>query len=332
MSPPGDGHNGGLPEGGLPEAWTPADVWAAIEELVAARRLDGQGWACRAELVDVRTTTGGWVTATLVGDDDTRLDAAAPPWVAAKMADYLTDGVAAEWVVQLECKPAWGRIRLRIVNFVVGTIRSGDRAAHLAALWARLEPNADVNGQVPVPAVPGRVAVVASPSSAGWRDVQARLADEPRIDVQLLPARMGGPDAADEIAGRLRSSQVAAADVVVVARGGGDGRQWANSGQVAEAIIGCRRQVWTAIGHTGEEHLADRVAAASFGVPAAAATELLERWADRDAAAARQQAVEAARTRMADRPGLVGQLSPAQLVAAALLVAGTVVVLVRMVA
>lgn len=255
---------------------TPGAVWEQLGEWTRTNRLATDDWPCRGELADVRRKSGGWVTATIVGADGARFRTVAPPETARLLHDWLQDGVAASWIVRMQTQPDWGVVQLRLVDFVTGTVTTGDLAAETAAAWTLLEPQADANAQRTLPAAPRRAAVITAPGSAGWADVQARLADHPRLQLELLPAPMGGPRAAEEIAGRLRSAAVAAADVVLVVRGGGDGRQWADDLQVARAIVDCPRQVWTAIGHATDHHLADRVAADSFPTPSAAATRLLE--------------------------------------------------------
>lgn len=305
--------------------WTPTDLWARLEQWSDHHRLAGRDWVCRGELVDVRERSGGWVVARLVDQGGAQIEAVTPPWMADKLRDHLDDGVSAGWVVQLELHPQWGKLQLRIENFVAGSVRSGDRAAELAAAWALLEPHADTNAGRPMPVVPRRVAVVTAPSAAGWGDLQAELADEPRLEVELLPARMGGERAAGEIIDRLRSPAVVAADVALIARGGGGGREWADDPDLAQAIIDCPTRVWTAIGHADDHHLADRLSAASFPAPAAAGARLVELWAKQDAARAREEAVEAAR---AEQTRLVREAAPASrtvMLIAALVVIVTIV-------
>jgi exodeoxyribonuclease VII large subunit len=141
----------------------------------------------------------------------------------------------------------------------------------------------------PLPRYPRRVAFVTSPTGAAVRDflevVQRRWRD---LDVLVIPSRVQGDGAAEEIAAGIRTANRLAdrPDVLVVGRGGGSLEDlWCfNEEVVVRAIFASEIPVVSAVGHEIDVTLSDFVADQRALTPSEAAElvapaqqELLER-------------------------------------------------------
>lgn len=131
-----------------------------------------------------------------------------------------------------------------------------------------------------LPFLPRRVAVVTSPSGAAVHDFLRVLHRRfPNLPVLIVPARVQGEGAAQEIArGIVRAGQQPGVDVVVVARGGGSLEDlWAfNEEVVARALCACPVPTVSAVGHEIDVTISDYCADVRAPTPTAAA-ELIAR-------------------------------------------------------
>ena len=127
----------------------------------------------------------------------------------------------------------------------------------------------------PLPPYPQRVAVITSPHGQAVQDVVGTMARRfPVAHVLLLEVCVQGPAAAQEIVTALQTvNRLDAADVIVLARGGGGDLDFApfNTEEVARAIFASHIPVVTGIGHTGDHTIADDVADATGNTPTHAA-------------------------------------------------------------
>jgi exodeoxyribonuclease VII large subunit len=154
----------------------------------------------------------------------------------------------------------------------------------------------------PLPAYPRHIVVITSPSGAVIRDILHVTARRcPWIDISVLPVRVQGEGAKDEIASALRyASAHIQADLVLLARGGGSLEDlWAfNEEVVARAIYDCRLPVISAVGHEVDFSIADFTADVRAPTPSAAAEILspslealsleLRQWRNRAAQAVKR--------------------------------------------
>jgi exodeoxyribonuclease VII large subunit len=119
------------------------------------------------------------------------------------------------------------------------------------------------NAAVVVPEVPLQVGLVASPGTEGYQDFLGQLTGCGfGFHVQVAPVAVQGGDAPLAVARAIGSLARTECDVVVVVRGGGSKADLAtfDSEVVARAIAVSPKPVWTGIGHTGDESVADIVA------------------------------------------------------------------------
>ena len=153
-----------------------------------------------------------------------------------------------------------------------------------------------------LPFLPRRIAIVTSPSGAAVHDFLRVLHRRfPNLPVLVVPVRVQGEGAAQEIArGIRRASAQPGVEVVVVARGGGSIEDlWAfNEEVVARALAACTVPTVSAVGHEVDFTIADYAADVRAPTPTAAG-ELLAREKEElvsDLAARRARLVRAFRS------------------------------------
>lgn len=143
----------------------------------------------------------------------------------------------------------------------------------------------------PLPAYPGRIAVITSSAGAAVHDMIRILRRRyPLAKVLLLPVRVQGAEAPPEIAGAIRyANRWKLADLIITGRGGGSMEDlWAfNDERVARAIYESELPVISAVGHEPDVTIADFVADVRASTPSNAAEiavpdreELLRRLED----------------------------------------------------
>ena len=174
------------------------------------------------------------------------------------------------------------------VNFVAAEIDVaallGRMAAQRAALLAALEADGLLrrNASLSVPDVPLRIGLVASPRTEGFDDFMSQLrASGLSFVVRLAAVQVQGARAPASIANALAGTARAACDITVLVRGGGAKADLAAFDHeiVARAVATHPVPVWTGIGHTGDQSVADVVANRSFITPTECGQELVRKVA-----------------------------------------------------
>lgn len=116
----------------------------------------------------------------------------------------------------------------------------------------------------PLPRFPRRVAIVTSPVGAAVRDmIQVMTRRWPAAEIIVVPVKVQGDGAAQEIASALRNVHcLPGVEVVICGRGGGSLEDlWSfNEEVVARAIAACKIPVISAVGHEIDVTIADLVA------------------------------------------------------------------------
>jgi exodeoxyribonuclease VII large subunit len=150
----------------------------------------------------------------------------------------------------------------------------------LFAEYLRLKAKLEAEGlfaperKRPIPAFPGRIAVVTSPIGAAWRDVQNVLARRfPLAELLLAPTSVQGEGAPEKICAALRSADRARADVILLVRGGGSIEDlWAfNDERVVRAVAALHTPSVAGVGHETDFTLVDFAADLRAPTPSAAA-------------------------------------------------------------
>jgi exodeoxyribonuclease VII large subunit len=136
----------------------------------------------------------------------------------------------------------------------------------------------------PLPLLPVRIGVVASPGGAALRDIlrvlERRFAG---LHVVIAPSRVQGEGAGLEIVEAIRRlNDFGGLDLLILARGGGSIEDlWAfNEEIVARAIVASRIPVVSAVGHEVDVTIADLVADLRAPTPSAAAEMIVRSRAE----------------------------------------------------
>jgi len=153
----------------------------------------------------------------------------------------------------------------------------------------------DQSRKKPIPPFPKTIALITSPAGAAVRDMLRILnARWPMAQVKVLPVRVQGEGAAEEIAAAIRwANWQQVADLIITGRGGGSMEDlWAfNEEVVARAIYHSEIPVISAVGHQPDVTISDFVADLRAATPSNAAElavrdqegvySLLESWQGR---------------------------------------------------
>lgn len=195
---------------------------------------------------------------------------------------FLTPGLNILCQVQVQYHELYGlSLNIREVdpNYTLG-----ERARLRAEIVQRLmsEGLYDLNRGQSLSQVPQRIAVISSPTAAGWGDFLHQLLMNPfryRFDVVLYPASMQGEAARESICQALEEITTAANpfDAVVIIRGGGAriDLDCFDHYELAVSIARYPLPVLTGIGHDRDETIADLVAHTRLKTPTAVAEFLI---------------------------------------------------------
>ena len=132
----------------------------------------------------------------------------------------------------------------------------------------------DTASKKKIPTLPGKIAVVTSPTGAALQDILNILERRfPLVSVEIYPAQMQGDAAPDIIASALARADVSGADTLILARGGGSEEDLKpfDTETVALAIHRCQTPLISAVGHETDTTLADYAADLRAPTPSAAA-------------------------------------------------------------
>lgn len=172
-----------------------------------------------------------------------------------------------------------------IVVDIDPTYTLGDMARRRMEIIKRLEEEGvlELNKQLPLPMFMQRIAVVSSPTAAGYGDFRDQLQANPngyKFSITLFPATMQGEDVEQSIVGALNEiyQREAGFDCVVIIRGGGASSDLSgfDSLALAENVANFPLPVIAGIGHERDETVVDIVAHTSVKTPTAAAALLID--------------------------------------------------------
>ena len=175
------------------------------------------------------------------------------------------------------------------LSFIVDQVEFDDVGklrARLEELKRRLEMEGafDPRRKRRLPFLPQTVALLTSPTGAVINDLQETIWDRyPNMGIVVYPVQVQGGGAPMSIARALRRcNQERAADVIVLARGGGSFEEMYafNTELVARAILDSRLPVVTALGHTSDRTVADLVGDAECRTPTEAGARVVPKKAD----------------------------------------------------
>jgi exodeoxyribonuclease VII large subunit len=136
----------------------------------------------------------------------------------------------------------------------------------------------------PIPAMPRTVGFITSPTGAAVQDfVRIITRRKWRGRIVVLPSRVQGEGAAEEMAAMLRrAEQMQIFDLLVIGRGGGSLEDlWAfNEEVLVRAVAGCAIPIISAVGHEIDFSLCDFAADRRAETPSAAAELITSHFVD----------------------------------------------------
>lgn len=162
----------------------------------------------------------------------------------------------------------------------------GDMEAQRRAIIKRLKDDGvfDMNRTLQMSPLPQRVAIISSPTAAGYTDFMNHLCGNNRryrFDTTLFEAVMQGELTESSITSALTrlSEVVENFDVAVIIRGGGSKSDlaWFDNYKIAYYTTQCPIPILTGIGHDKDTSITDMVAWRAFKTPTAVADYLIER-------------------------------------------------------
>jgi exodeoxyribonuclease VII large subunit len=207
----------------------------------------------------------------------------------AKQGIELTEGMVVVLRGSLDLYRAKGEISLILAEVDV-TALLGQLAAKRAQLLQTLDAEGLLqrNARLPLPAVPLHVGLVASPGTEGCSDFLGQLTGSGfGFQVSHVRVTVQGAGAPSSIARAVTALSRSDCDVIAVVRGGGARADMAafENEAVVRAIATASKPVFTGIGHTGDETLADIVAARACITPTECGQQIVEAtrlwWAER---------------------------------------------------
>jgi exodeoxyribonuclease VII large subunit len=162
----------------------------------------------------------------------------------------------------------------------------GDVARRRQELILRLSTEGllERNKATTLVAVPLRIGLVASPGTEGYSDFTGQLLGSRfSFDILLIKTLVQGEQAPEQIVRALETLDHVGVDVICIVRGGGSKGDLAcfDDERVARAIANSSTPVFTGIGHTGDESVADLVAHTRSITPTKLGEEivaLVENW------------------------------------------------------
>ena len=257
----------------------------------------------RAEISELKRNPSGHCYLTLVEKDpeSNALLAKAPaiawasswrmirPYFEAQTGRRLEPGISVLVRVQVSYSALYG---LSLVIYDIDpSFTVGELELARQRTIARLQEEGmfDMNAQLPLPALPRRLAVISSATAAGYRDFCRHLDGNEygfRFRVRLFPALMQGAEAPASIISALDAVAAEAGDfdAVLILRGGGGAMDLVcfDDYELAVNVAQFPLPVLTAIGHDHDYHIIDMVAHTYVKTPTALADWLIERFAGED--------------------------------------------------
>ena len=189
----------------------------------------------------------------------------------AKEGIELAEGMVVVLRGTLDLYRAKGEISLVLVEVDV-TALLGRMAAQRAQLLRKLEAEGLLrrNASLRVPDLSMHVGLIASPGTEGFADFMGQLTGSGfGFRVSLVKVAVQGPGAPAAIARALKVLGLSDCDVIAMVRGGGARADLAafETEMVARAVGGATKPVFTGIGHSGDETVADIAAARACITP-----------------------------------------------------------------
>lgn len=253
----------------------PGPVWVIAE--ISSLNVNGASGHCYLELVDVDPLT-----------HQQRAKMRATIWARHRAGIFQTfrmaagvdlqAGLSVQVLASLDYSSVYG-LSLNITN-IDGAYTAGAMALKRQQTLAQLARDGvlEMNKTLPQPSLPRRIAVISSPTAAGYEDFMKQIADAKErysLKIELFEAIMQGEQAPPTIVNALGKiySSLSQWDVVVIIRGGGARLDLScfDDYTLASHVAQFPLPIYTGIGHERDNSVVDIVASASLKTPTATA-------------------------------------------------------------
>lgn len=203
------------------------------------------------------------------------------PWFASMAGQPLKAGMKVLVNCQVQFHPMYGlSLNIRDID---PAFTLGERARRRQEVINKLREEGllNQNKDLSLPEVPKHIAVISSPTAAGYEDFMDQLVNNTygyQFEVTLFKAIMQGEEATQSIINEMENvAQKEQFDVLVIIRGGGSqvDLDCFNSYDLAAAIASFPQPVLTGIGHDRDETIADIVAHTMLKTPTAVSEFLI---------------------------------------------------------
>lgn len=205
------------------------------------------------------------------------------PYFAAETGQNLVAGLKVMVRVSIDFQEVYGfSLNVRDID---PTYTMGDMAQKKQAILKKLSEEGviDMNKELDIPMVPQKIAIISSPTAAGYEDFCNQLynnSDGFKFYLKLFPAIMQGDKTEESITHALDKiyEYEDLFDVVVIIRGGGSSSDLMcfDNYWLAYNIAQFPLPVFSGIGHERDETIVDYVAHTRLKTPTAVAEHLLE--------------------------------------------------------
>jgi exodeoxyribonuclease VII large subunit len=201
----------------------------------------------------------------------------------AETGQRLQTGMAVLVEVQIQYHPLYG-LSLSIIG-IDPSYTLGDIAQQRQRTIAQLEKDGLLDAQqlLPLPTLIRNIAVISSPSAAGYEDFFNTLHHTPyTFNLSLFPATMQGETAAKSIIAALEEISQQSFDAIVIIRGGGATNDLSCFDDYTLCAVCAQFEIpiLTGIGHTRDVSVLDLVAHQALKTPTALAEWLIHRMDD----------------------------------------------------
>ena len=278
------------------EAMSLAELNYVIKETIL-NTLPGRFWVC-AEMSDVRVNASsghcylefidkdelsGQVTAKARGTIWARAFQIIKPYFEQETGQTFISGLKVLVSVSVEFHEVYGYSLS--VHDIDPSYTLGDIARRKKEIIRQLQEDGifDLNRELPFPVLPQRIAVITSPTAAGYEDFTDQLAGNEygfSFYVKLFPAIMQGEKTEGSVIAALDRifPYVDLFDAVVIIRGGGSTSELSSfdSYSLAANCAQFPLPVITGIGHERDDTVVDMVAHTRMKTPTAVASFLIE--------------------------------------------------------
>src|SRR5262245_18972657 len=216
-------------------------------------------------------------------DEDAIIGAALFRGVGLRVRFDVRDGMEVLINGKVTVYPPQGKYQLQVQQIIPKGIGALELAFQQLRDKLQAKGYFDDRRKRPLPKYPRTIALVTSPTGAAIRDMLELLARRwPCAKVLVVPARVQGDGAAEEIAeairalNRLQAASRLSVDALIVGRGGGSLEDlWGfNEEVVAEATFASKIVVISAVGHEIDVSISDLVADHRALTPTHAITDL----------------------------------------------------------